>query len=258
MPKQASTVSSGRALIVIYGESPMAEQLAEICAAKNYDVLINTMGGGKPNLDSEQIRISASIPSNASVGIELTNTDHAAKRANLEKLDKALPATAPILSSSITVAATEQTTWISGKHRLVGFCALPTLLDKPLVEVAPTIFSPRETVEVVQRFFQSLGKEIELVQDRVGMVMPRIICQLINEAAFALQEEIASPQDIDTAMKLGVHYPLGPIEWAEKIGVRQVYAVLAALENDLKEDRYRVAPLLRQMAIAGEWWQKKS
>jgi 3-hydroxybutyryl-CoA dehydrogenase len=92
-------------------------------------------------------------------------------------------------------------------------------------------------------FFQSLGKEIELVQDRVGMVFPRILCGIINEAAFAHQDEIASPRDIDTAMKLGAGCPSGPIEWADRIGLAQVYAVLAALHKDFGEDRYRVAPL---------------
>ena len=187
--------------------------------------------------------------------MELTNTDLEAKKQNLKKLDNALPATAPILSSSITVSATEQASWIGQKHRLVGIGAFPTFTDKPLVEVAPTVYSPKETLEVVTRFYTSLGKEIELVQDRIGMVLPRILCQLINESVFALQDDIATPRDIDTAMKLGANYPKGPLEWAELIGVRQVFAVLSAIQQDLNEDRYRVSPLLKQMAIAGEWWK---
>ena len=87
------------------------------------------------------------------------------------------------------------------------------------------------------------------------MVLPRILCQLINESVFALQDDIATPRDIDTAMKLGANYPKGPLEWAELIGVRQVFAVLSAIQQDLNEDRYRVSPLLKQMAIAGEWWK---
>jgi 3-hydroxybutyryl-CoA dehydrogenase len=110
-------------------------------------------------------------------------------------------------------------------------------------------------VQVVARFFTSLGKEIELVQDRVGMVLPRILCQIINESIFAVTDDVAIPKDIDVAMKLGANYPCGPIEWAEKIGIKQVCAVLVALQNDLNEDRYRVAPLLKQMAIVGEWWK---
>jgi 3-hydroxybutyryl-CoA dehydrogenase len=89
----------------------------------------------------------------------------------------------------------------------------------------------------------------------VGMVLPRILCQIINESIFAITDDIASPKDIDTAMKLGANYPDGPIEWADRIGIRQVCSVLVALQNDLHEDRYRVSPLLKQMAAAGEWWK---
>ena len=93
------------------------------------------------------------IPANTSLAIELTNIDPLAKKKNIERFDKALAETAPILSSSITVTATEQSSWISGKHRLVGIAALPTLIQKPLVEIAPTIYSPKETLEVVKTLF---------------------------------------------------------------------------------------------------------
>ncbi len=243
--------------IYIMGESPLVEEFAELCASKGYGVTVAWNEPPASGLKNELIRKSAAISPDTSIGIELTNTDLALKRKNLEKLDKALPATAPLLTSSVTVSATEQSSWIVQKHRLVGIAALPTFIEKQLVEVAPTVFSPAETLEVVARFFASVGKEIEIVQDRVGMILPRILCQIINESIFALTDDVAKPQDIDTAMKLGANYPAGPIEWAEKIGIRQVYAVLAAIQNDLREDRYRVSPLLKQMSIAGEWWKSK-
>ena len=87
------------------------------------------------------------------------------------------------------------------------------------------------------------------------MVLPRIVCMIANEAAFALMENIASPKDIDIAMKLGTNYPHGPIEWANRIGIHQVVHTLDALYRDLHEDRYRVSPLLRQLAIGKPWWK---
>jgi 3-hydroxybutyryl-CoA dehydrogenase len=242
------------ARIFIVGESPMVEQYAELCNTYGYDVYIswNEKLAQKREFKSDRIKITNIIPANTSLIIELTNIDTLAKQKNIERFDKALAETAPILSSSITVTATEQSSWISGKHRLVGIAALPTLIQKPLVEIAPTIYSPKETVEVTKRFFQSIGKEIEIVQDRIGMVLPRILCRIINEAAFAITEDIASPQDIDTALKLGINFPFGPFEWAEQIGLKQVYAVLTALHADLQEERYRVSPLLKQMAITRE------
>jgi len=242
------------ALIYITGESPMVEQYAEICAMHGFNVCIswNEPPEQKPEFKSDNIKISNTIPADTSVTMELTNIDQFQKRKNLEKIDKALPDTAPILSSSITVTATEQSLWILHRHRLVGVSALPTFIEKPLVEVALTIYSPRETLEVVSRFFTAIGKKIEIVQDRIGMVLPRILCQVINEAAFAITEDIATPQDIDTALRLGVYFPLGPIELAKKIGFKQVYAVLDSIHTDLQEERYRVAPLLKQIAITNK------
>ncbi|MBI4428142.1 MAG: 3-hydroxybutyryl-CoA dehydrogenase [Ignavibacteriales bacterium] len=245
--------TAGKAQVFIIGESPMVESYVHLCDHHGYGAIFswNVQPSSKQPLGSNAKK-SETIPKNCSLGIELTNTDLTAKRKNLQKLDNALPPTAAILSSSLTVSVTQQAGWIKGKHRLVGFGAFPTLIEKPLVEVAPTVFSPKETLEVASKFFVSLGKHIEIVQDRVGMVMPRIVCQLINESMFALMEEVASPQDIDLAMKLGANYPRGPIEWAEKIGIGQVFAVLNALQNDLHEDRYRVAPLMKQLAESGQ------
>ncbi len=253
-PKVAKT---GSTKLFIVGESPIVEEYAELCAAKGYEVTVawNSPPPVKVNFSSANIKAGAAASAGTALGMELTNTDREQKRKNLEKLDKSLPATAPILSSSVTVSATEQCSWISLKHRLVGIGALPTFTDKELVEVAPTVFSPKETLEIATRFYASLGKNVELVQDRVGMVLPRILCQIVNESIFAITDDIAEPKDIDTAMKLGANHPSGPIEWAERIGIQQVYAVLTALQNDLHEDRYRVSPLLRQMALAGEWWK---
>ena len=237
--------------IFIIGESPLVEQYAEMCSLHGYEVYIswNETPAQKPDFNTHGIKITNIIPVKTSLVLELTNIDIPAKKKNLEWFDTTLAMSAPILSSSVTVTAAEQSSWITGKHRLVGFAALPMLIQKPLVEIAPTVFSPKETLEVVRLFFQSIGKEIEIVQDRVGMVLPRMLCRIINEAAFAITEDIASPQDIDTALKLGVKFPLGPFELAEQIGLKQVYAVLSALHSDLQEERYRVAPLLKQLAI---------
>lgn len=251
---QSTNLEQTPARIFITGESPMVEQYAELCIAHGYDVNIswNEWFAQNPEFKSNGIKITNIIPANTSLVLELTNIDTLAKKKNIEQFDKALAASAPILSSSITVTATEQSTWISGRHRLVGIAALPTLIQKPLVEVAPTIYSPKETLEVTKRFFHSIGKEIEIVQDCIGMVMPRILCRIINEATFAITENIATPQDIDTALKLGVNFPFGTFEWAEQIGWKQVYAVLTALHTDLQEERYRITPLLKQMAITRE------
>lgn len=256
MPHKPSKKTSKTESMVLFlmGESPLLEEWADLSLSKGYEVFVHWNKGNAPS--KKNYKQSNAVPAGTALALELTNTDIEQKKSNLQRIDKVLPKTAAIISSSVTTTASEQAGWITQRHRLVGFGALPGFSQRPLMEVAPTVHSPKETLEVVRRFFSSVGKEIELVQDRVGMVLPRVLCQIINEAVFALQEDVASPQDIDTAMKLGLNYPLGPIEWADRIGFRHVHAVLAALENDLKEDRYRIAPLLKQMAQTGEWWKQ--
>ena len=78
---------------------------------------------------------------------------------------------------------------------------------------------------------------------------------LVNEAMFALTEGVASPQDIDTAMKLGTNYPSGPVQWGNSIGLKHVLSVIDALYNDLHEERYRAAPLLRMLSSGSQWWK---
>lgn len=257
---QKGTHSSDRASIYIVGESPMVEEFAELCAGHGYQVHLswNEPPEDVPRFTSRSINRVRTIPSGISLALELTTIDRDRKQRNLQNLDKALPPTSAIVSSSVTVTATEQSTWVHNRNRLVGVGGLPTLIDKPIVEIAPTVFSPKETIEVVQLFFRSIGKEMMLVQDRVGLVFPRILCHVINEASFALQEEVATPQDLDLAAKLGAGFPLGPIEWADRIGLKHVHAVLSALQDDLQEERYRISPLLRQLAQSGAWWKHAS
>ena len=78
--------------------------------------------------------------------------------------------------------------------------------------------------------------------------MPRIVCMLANEAAFAQGEGVAEPETIDLAMRLGVNYPKGPLAWAKELGYRKVISVLDHLQQEFGEERYRAAPLLRRLA----------
>ncbi len=210
-------------------------------------------------LTSNGFAVHTSVPrtgSKISYAIECTNLDRTAKRERLTILDRVLSPDRVLLSSSVTVSATEQANWITHRNRLVGFGILPTLSQRPLVELAPTIHSPTEAVEQAAEFFARIGKQTEVVQDRVGLVFARTLCRLINEAAFALTEEIATPQDLDAALKMALQHPNGPIEWVERIGLDQVSALLKALESESGDARYRMAPLLHQMALSGEWWKR--
>ncbi len=187
---------------------------------------------------------------------ELTLVSNEQKIKNLQVLDETLPENIPIVSLALTETILSQSHLLKHKHRFIGIAAFPTLLSNSLVELAPSLYTSKEIADTVKALFDSIEKETAMVQDSVGMVMPRILCQIINEALFTVQNDVASPKDIDEAMKYGTNYPHGPIAWGEIIGFANVVAVLDALYNNHHEERYRVAPLLRQMAIAGTFWKK--
>ncbi len=132
---------------------------------------------------------------------------------------------------------------------MFGFCGLPTLLNRPLLEVSLYDEADREKLAAT---CAALGTDYRVVADRVGLVTPRVICQIINEACYTVQEGTATMQAVDLSMKLGTNYPHGPFAWANAIGVARVYAVLEALWQDTHDERYKVCPLLKRQALRGE------
>jgi 3-hydroxybutyryl-CoA dehydrogenase len=133
----------------------------------------------------------------------------------------------------------------------VGFHALPPLEESRLIELTRT----RDTSEAhcgrAAQLFRSLGKEVAWVGDAPGLVLGRIVCQLVNEAAFAVSEGVGTAPDVDLAMRHGYNYPRGPLEWGDLIDLDHVLATLDALREELGEERYRAAPLLRRMVAEG-------
>jgi 3-hydroxybutyryl-CoA dehydrogenase len=130
----------------------------------------------------------------------------------------------------------------------VYFVAFPSLEEATLVELAHRPATTPTDAEAAEAYFRSMGKHVEWVGDAPGLVLGRIVCQIVNEAHFAVGQGIATPDDVDTAMRLGFNYPRGPFEWANAIGPARVVSVLDAVHSELGEERYRVAPLLRRAA----------
>jgi 3-hydroxybutyryl-CoA dehydrogenase len=131
----------------------------------------------------------------------------------------------------------------------VGFHALPPFDDCHLVELTRSDSSSPAAAARAERFFTALGKHVEWVGDAPGLVLGRLVCQVINESAFALGEGVGTAEDIDTGMVLGMAHPRGPITWAREIGLDHVLAVLDGLWREYREERYRPAPALRRGEI---------
>jgi 3-hydroxybutyryl-CoA dehydrogenase len=128
---------------------------------------------------------------------------------------------------------------------IVGFNVVPPLGG--LVELTG------ERRDDADELFRALGFHTEWVGDAPGLVLGRIVGQLVNEAAFAIGEGVGSPEDVDDGVKLGLNHPRGPVEWGAAIGIEHVLSVVDGLYDDRHEDRYRAAPALRRAASLGEW-----
>ncbi len=238
-----------RTRICIFGESPLVEEYASLCLNKGFDVDVRVNSDGSTAKPPKGARRISKAGKSYQIGLELTNVSIEAKKKNLVELDKSLPSIDLILSSSVTVSVAEQCTWIRHAGRLLGISALPSMLQNGLIELARSRPTSDTALSAARGFVESLGKEVVLVQDCVGLVLPRILCMLVNEAYFAMREGVATAGDIDSAMKLGTNYPHGPVEWGDRMGIRHVHAVVEALYRHYGEDRYRVAPMLQQASM---------
>jgi len=126
---------------------------------------------------------------------------------------------------------------------LAGINSLPTFIARNVLEIS---FLKKEDEALIAEKIKALGLSYLAVADQVGMVTPRIICTIINEAFYTLNNGIASIEDIDKGLKLGTAYPMGPFEWANKIGIKDVYETLDAIYQSTHDARYTICPLLKE------------
>jgi 3-hydroxybutyryl-CoA dehydrogenase len=124
---------------------------------------------------------------------------------------------------------------------IIGCNWMPGFVHMPVTEVS---VMDEQQKDVLARIMSAFGWEYEIVEDRVGLVTPRVVCMIINEAYMAAEEGTASRDDINVAMRLGTNYPMGPFEWCGKIGAERVCSVLDAVYKATGNERYKMSALL--------------
>ena len=239
--------------IVIAGETPFIEAVSERCRAAGHDVVVYLVEDFMAAVQSGHAMREAV---DADVVIELHHESAAAKQELLLALSSIIPEDALLLTSALNASTTQTAAWSHNVNRVVGFGLFPPIAADGLVEMAAGLRTPPEAIARATAFWQGIGLEPLQVADGPGLVRGRIVCCLINEATSALMEGVATPADIDLAMRLGTNYPIGPLAWGDEVGLDAVLGVMTALFEEWGEDRYRPSPLLRRMVLAGRLGKK--
>ena len=171
-------------------------------------------------------------------------------------LDRLAPPAAILASNTSSISITAIAARTKRPPQVVGMHFMNPVPVMPLVEVIRGLETHDATVGKVEEIVKALGKTPVVVNDAPGFVSNRVLMPMINEAVFCVMEGVATPEAIDTVMKLGMNHPLGPLALADLIGLDVCLAILEVLHHDLGDDKYRPAPLLRTMVAAGRLGRK--
>ena len=171
-------------------------------------------------------------------------------------LDRLAPPAAILASNTSSISITAIAARTKRPPQVVGMHFMNPVPVMPLVEVIRGLETHDATVGKVEEIVKALGKTPVVVNDAPGFVSNRVLMPMINEAVFCVMEGVATPEAIDTVMKLGMSHPLGPLALADLIGLDVCLAILEVLHRDLGDDKYRPAPLLRTMVAAGRLGRK--
>jgi len=206
-----------------------------------------------------RIRPAASLAdcAPADLAIEAVVEQQAAKVALLQALDAMLRPEALLASNTSSISITALAAATKRPDRFMGmhFMNPPPVMQ--LIELVRGLQTSDATYAAVAGLARRFGKTVVTSKDSPGFIVNRILIPLLNEACFALQEGLASPEDIDTGVKLGLNHPMGPLTLADFIGLDTCLFIAEVLHRELGDDKYRPAPLLRTYVAAG-WLGKKS
>jgi 3-hydroxybutyryl-CoA dehydrogenase len=235
-PLDAAPPGHGEGVVVIAGEGVLADELRAAAGSAGYEVRSphDPTGGVLPALIVDCDR----TPSKRERAAEARYPD---RRAQPQ----------PQGGAHVVLVAAGSLSVLDPGGSAVGFHVVAPLTDAHLVELTRGEGSSPVAAARAERFFAALGKHVEWVEDAPGLVLGRIVCQVINECAFALGEGVGRAHDIDTGMVLGLNHPRGPLQWADAIGLDHVLTVLESLCEEYREERYRPAPALQRLVHAG-------
>ncbi len=232
--------------------------VATIAANLDRQVKKGTLDPAARAAARERIRTGTRLDAaaDADLVVEAATEDPAIKFKIFRDLDAVAPAAAILASNTSSISITA----IAGQTRrpaqVIGMHFMNPVPVMPLVEVIRGLDTSDDTTRRVVEIATALGKTPVQVHDAPGFVANRVLMPMINEAIFCVMEGVATPEAIDTVMKLGMSHPLGPLALADLIGLDVCLAILEVLHRELGDDKYRPAPLLRNLVAAGRLGKK--
>ncbi|OHD17868.1 MAG: 3-hydroxybutyryl-CoA dehydrogenase [Spirochaetes bacterium GWB1_59_5] len=269
--------------IGVIGSGQMGGGIAQVCAQAGYDVVLFDVASAqlskarsniekslrklaeKACIDAEAVEASlARILTSAApddlassdLVIEAISENEALKLDIFRQFDALLKPEAILASNTSSIPITKLASSTKRPDRVIGMHFMNPVPVMKLVEVIRGYETSEETFSAVSAVAAAIGKEIAVSQDYPGFIVNRILIPMLNEAAFAVYEGLASPEDIDKAMKLGTNQPMGPLALADFIGLDTVLAIMEVLYSGFKDPKYRPCPLLVKLVQAGHLGKK--
>ncbi|MEY2780468.1 MAG: putative 3-hydroxybutyryl-CoA dehydrogenase [Pseudomonadota bacterium] len=188
--------------------------------------------------------------------IEAATENHALKIKILQQLDAIVGADVLIASNTSSISITQLAAVVSHPERFIGMHFFNPVPVMALVEIIRGLQTSDSAHDAVHDLAKRLGKSPITVKNAPGFVVNRILVPMINEAFFVLAEGLASPEDIDTGMRLGCNHPIGPLALADMIGLDVCLAVMEVYLDQFGDSKYRPCPLLKEMVAAGRLGRK--